>query len=52
MDLQISGGKLYALENRGLSIYDLSDKLSPKLLGRIDGRGRCDKLELSETPRF
>lgn len=32
MDLQISGGKLYALENRGLSIYDLSDKLSPKLL--------------------
>ena len=52
MDLQISGGKLHALENRGLSIYDLSDKLSPKLLGRIDGMGTVRQIRIVGNTAF
>ncbi len=52
MDLQISNEKLYALENQGLSIYDLSDKLSPKLIGRIDRMGIVRQIRIVGNTAF
>ena len=52
MALEISGGKLYALENRGLSVYDISEPASPRLLGSVGGMGGVRQLKVSGNTAF
>lgn len=42
--LEISGGRLYALENGGLSIYNINDPKRPEKLGHVGGMGNVRQL--------
>ena len=44
LSLEIVGDKLYALENGGLSIYDISTPVAPKFLGSVSGMGHVRQL--------
>ncbi len=50
--LEISGGRLYALENKGLSIYNIDDPKHPKLLGHVGGMGNVRQLRVSGKTAF
>lgn len=52
MALEISGGKLYALEDNGLSVYDISEPNSPRLLGSVGGMGNVRQLKVSGKTAF
>lgn len=52
MALEISGGKLYALEDNGLSVYDISEPKSPRLLGSVGGMGNVRQLKVSGKTAF
>ena len=52
MALAISGGKLYALEGDGLSVYDISDPVNPKRLGFVGGMGNVRQLKVSGNTAF
>ncbi|MBX3739401.1 MAG: hypothetical protein KF712_00315 [Akkermansiaceae bacterium] len=50
--LEISGGRLYALEGGGLSIYDIGDPKQPKKLGHVGGMGNVRQLRVSGKTAF
>ncbi|MCB1089449.1 MAG: hypothetical protein KDM63_20590, partial [Verrucomicrobiae bacterium] len=50
--LEVSEGRLYALENGGLSIYDLADPRNPKKLGSVGGMGNVRQLRVRGTTAF
>lgn len=52
MSLEIANGKLYALEDNGLSIFDISDSKSPKRLGHVGGMGNVRQLRISGKTAF
>ena len=52
MALEVSGNRLYALEDRGLSVFDISDPGSPKRLGQVGGMGNVRQLRVSGTTAF
>ncbi|MCX6898776.1 MAG: hypothetical protein NT105_08765 [Verrucomicrobia bacterium] len=52
MSLEISGRKLYALEDRGLSVFDISDPRNPKRLGHVGGMGNVRQLRVSGKTAF
>ena len=49
--LEISGGRLYALENKGLSIYNIDDPQHPKKLGQA-AWAMCGNCGSGERRRF
>lgn len=52
MALEIAGGKLYALEGDGLTIFDLADSRNPKRLGHVGGMGNVRQLRVSGRTAF
>lgn len=52
MSLEIANGKLYALEDNGLSIFSLSDPKNPKRLGHVEGMGNVRQLRVSGKTAF
>lgn len=50
--VEISGGRLYALENNGLSIYSLDDPKNPQKLGYIGGMGNVRQLRVRGKTAF
>src|SRR5690554_3131196 len=50
--LEISGGRLYALESNGLSIYKIDDPKNPKKIGHVGGMGNVRQLRVSGTTAF
>lgn len=50
--LEIVGDKLYALENGGLSVYDISSLTAPKLLGSVSGMGHVRQLKVRGKTAF
>jgi hypothetical protein len=52
MAIEISGRNLYALEDRGLSVFDISDPRNPKRLGHVGGMGNVRQLRVSGTTAF
>jgi hypothetical protein len=52
MSLEISRGKLYALEDGGLSVFDISDPRNPKRLGHVGGMGNVRQLRVSGRTAF
>ncbi len=52
MSLEIANGKLYALEDNGVSIFDLSDPRNPKRLGHVGGMGNVRQLRISGKTAF
>ncbi|MCB1078005.1 MAG: hypothetical protein KDM64_09280, partial [Verrucomicrobiae bacterium] len=50
--LEVSEGRLYALENGGLSIYDLADPRNPRKLGSVGGMGNVRQLRVRGTTAF
>ncbi|MCB1230756.1 MAG: beta-propeller domain-containing protein [Verrucomicrobiae bacterium] len=50
--LEISGGRLYALEDGGLSIYDIADPLKPRKLGSVGGMGNVRQLRVRGETAF
>lgn len=52
MSLELANGRLYALENNGLSVYDLSDPKVPKRLGHVGGMGNVRQLRVSGKTAF
>lgn len=52
MSLEIANGKLYALEDNGLSIFDISDPKNPKRLGHVSGMGNVRQLRVSGRTAF
>ena len=52
MSLVIENGKLYALEDGGLSIYNIDDPKNPKKLGFVGGMGNVRQLRVSGKTAF
>ena len=52
LSLEIVGDKLYALENGGLSIYDISIPATPKFLGSVSGMGHVRQLKVRGKTAF
>ncbi len=52
LSLEISGGRLYALEDKGLSIYDIEDPRHPKKLGHVGGMGNVRQLRVRGQTAF
>ena len=52
MALEISGGKLYALEDNGLSVYDISSPKQPKKIGFVKGMGNVRQLKIMGNVAF
>lgn len=52
MSLEISGGRLYALEGGGLSIFDMADPKHPKRMGQVGGMGNVRQLRVSGKTAF
>lgn len=52
MALEISGGRLYALEGDGLTIFDLADPRNPRRLGHVGGMGNVRQLRVSGRTAF
>jgi hypothetical protein len=52
MSLEIASGKLYALEDNGLSVFDLSDPKKPRRLGHVGGMGNVRQLRISGKTAF
>jgi len=52
MSLEITNGKLYALEDNGLSTFDISDPKNPKRLGHVGGMGNVRQLRVSGRTAF
>ncbi len=50
--VEIAGGKLYALEDGGLSIFDLTDPRNPQRLGRVAGMGNVRQLKVRGDTAF
>lgn len=50
--LEISGGRLYALESNGLSIYNIDDPKHPKKLGHVGGMGNVRQLRVRGHTAF
>lgn len=50
--LEIAGGRLYALEGAGLSIYAIDDPKHPKKLGHVGGMGNVRQLRVSGKSAF
>lgn len=50
--LEISDGKLYALESNGLSIYNIDDPKHPKKLGHVGGMGSVRQLSVRGKTAF
>lgn len=50
--LETVGDKLYALENGGLSVYDISSPTAPKLLGSVSGMGHVRQLKVRGKTAF
>lgn len=50
--LDIVGDRLYALENNGLSIYDITYPKSPQKLGHIGGMGNVRQLQVRGKTAF
>ncbi len=50
--LEIAGGRLYALEGTGLSIYDIDDPRHPKKLGHVGGLGNVRQLRVRGKTAF
>ncbi len=52
MSLEIANGKLYALEDNGLSIFDLADPKNPRRLGHVGGMGNVRQLRIGGKTAF
>lgn len=52
MALEVSGRRLYALEDRGLSVFDISAPGHPKRLGHVGGMGNVRQLRVRGTTAF
>ena len=52
MALEVSGNRLYALENRGLSVFDISAPGRPARLGHVGGMGQVRQLRVSGKTAF
>lgn len=52
MSLELSGGKLYALEGGGLSVFDISDPVNPKRVGHVGGMGNVRQLRVNGGTAF
>ena len=52
MSLEIASGRLYVLEDNGLSIFGLSDPKNPKRLGHVGGMGNVRQLRISGKTAF
>lgn len=50
--LDISGGRLYALESNGLSIYNIDDPKNPRKLGYVGGMGNVRQLRVRGKTAF
>ncbi len=50
--LDISGGRLYALESNGLSIYNIDDPKHPKKLSHVGGMGNVRQLRVRGKTAF
>jgi hypothetical protein len=50
--LEISGGRLYALESGGLSIYNIDDPTHPRKLGHVGGMGNVRQLRVRGKTAF
>lgn len=52
MSLVVSGGRLYALEKDGLSIYNISNPKEPKRVGFVGGMGNVRQLKVKGDTAF
>lgn len=52
MSLEIANGRLYALEDNGLSVFDLADPKNPRRLGHVGGMGNVRQLRISGKTAF
>lgn len=50
--LEISGKRLYALENKGLSVYDIENPQHPVKLGHVGGMGNVRQLRVRGKTAF
>lgn len=52
MSLEIANGRLYALEDNGLTVFDLADPKNPRRLGHVGGMGNVRQLRISGKTAF
>lgn len=52
MSLELANGRLYALEDNGLSVFDLADPKAPRRLGHIGGMGNVRQLRVRGKTAF